>query len=92
MQCEAFKGCNGGGPPKKKSKPFNEDQIKAALNESSEDSDDDVNANEKFFKSERNQNKVELEQKETDMTKEGENREETINDTSDENSKESKEN
>ena len=44
---EAFKGCSGGGPPLKKSKPFNEKfeerekQIVDALNESSEDSDDE---------------------------------------------------
>ena len=38
---EAFKCCSGGGPQPKKSKLFTEDQIKAALSESSEDSESD---------------------------------------------------
>ena len=40
---EAFKGCSDGGPPPKRNKIFNEDQIKEALNESSEDSDSGMN-------------------------------------------------
>ena len=85
---EAFEGCDGGGPPKKKSKAFNDDQIKAALYKSSEDSDSDVNANEETFKKENMCDSETWKQKHTDMSK-GENNEENVNAV---NSKESKEN
>jgi hypothetical protein len=73
---EAFKGCSGGGPPTKKLKPFNEDQIKDALNKSLEDSDDYMNAPEDALETETNLNLVKLNEKETERPKEEESNEE----------------
>ena len=51
---EAFKGCSGGGPPRKKTKPFNEKQIKDALNDSFEDSETELNAQEDALETDNN--------------------------------------
>ena len=51
---EAFEGCSGGGPPRKKTKPFNEKQIKDALNYSFEDSETELNAHEDALETDNN--------------------------------------